>query len=147
MEFFWNLAKTKWNYFDLYLTSSYNGLSNVFVGHAPFFKSLTHLTHKHKKSLSQKAPPGLDCICKKGSIGIYNLWAHNLFNLELPTTWCSVLHTTKQHPPPTLSYTHTLAHHYLSISLTILLHSMLPYTPLQTALPHHHGPSGLHYHC
>ena len=51
-----------------------------------------------------------------------NLWAHNLLNQELPTTWCSVLHTTKQHPH---TLTHTLTHHYsLYLSpLTILLPS------------------------
>ena len=55
-------------------------------------------------------------------MGHSNLWAHNLLNLELPTTWCSVLHTTKQHPH---TLTHTLTHHSLYLSpLTILLPSI-----------------------
>ena len=88
----------------------------------PLFQ-ITHTpTHKHKKSLSEKAAQLLLCKLVRACVGNSNLWAHNLLNLELPTTWCSVLHTTKQHPH---TLTHTLTHHSLYLSpLTILLPSI-----------------------
>jgi len=55
--------------FDLYGSSNNYWLIEAFVGHAPFSKSLTHLTHKHKISLRQKAAPVLDCNNKVATMG------------------------------------------------------------------------------
>ena len=162
IEFFWKWLRQIVIYFDLQLSSSYNGLSNVFVGHAPFFKSLTHLTHKHQKSLSQKAAQLLVCNCKEGSIGnwIFGLityWirsyllldaasstqqnsTHTPSHILLHTTTLSIHHTHnyKQHQQLhyiiTAPVDSTITASILASSTTLPLHSLLAPTLLCSPL-------------
>ena len=116
IEFFWKSLRQIVIYFDLQLSSSYNGLSNVFVGHAPFSKSLTHLTHKHQKSLSQKAAQLLLCKLVRACVGIrifglitYSIWSYLLLDAASSTQQSST-----HHPH---SHTHTHLHTTISLSL------------------------------
>lgn len=93
----------------------------MFVGHAPFFKSLTHLTHKHQKSLSQKAAQLLVCNCEEATMGNSNLWAHNL--LKSGAYLLDAASSTQQ------SSTHTCSTP-LSLSLSTIL--LLLYPPWYT---------------
>lgn len=101
----------------------------------PPFSNHSHTSHTTQKITKWKSSSTFVCKLVRASVGNWNLWAHNLLKsgAYLLHAASSTQQSSTHHTPSTYSYTplSLSLSLFLYLSLTILLPSMLPYTPLQ----------------